>query len=269
MKSTHLPNPDQLSVFAAVILLAYSLASILDLPEQSLALQVPGVYFEVKINAQTIISLLVAILAASGTAWVIRTHPSQQNRPTIQHWMLPALTAWAIGIPLLLGSFGVYWIAGVFLGGSVLMIVLVAEYIVVEPADRRYPLAAVTLTAISYALFLIIAISLRESQLRLFLLLPALTLAASLVSLRSLHLRLRGRWAWLLTGVSVLIMAQFITGLHYLPLSSVSFGLLLLAPAYALTSLFGSYAEGSPWQKIITEPMIVMLLISALAWWLR
>ena len=256
-------------MLAAVILLAYALASIIGLPERSYALQLPGVYFEIEINIRTIITLLVAALTASGAEWLVREHPSQKHRSTFEHWLLPALTAWAIGVPLLHGTFGVFWIAGVFLGGGALILVLVAEYIVVDPEDQRYAPAAIGLTATSFALYLILAISLRYSQFRLFILLPALTLANGLVSLRVLHLRLRGQWAWLQTGVMVLIMAQLTTALHYLPGSPITFGLLLLGPVYALTSLIGGYAEGKPWQKVIAEPLVVLVLITGLAIWLR
>ncbi|MBN1668989.1 MAG: hypothetical protein JW862_17990 [Anaerolineales bacterium] len=269
MKTRYLPDPDQLSAFAAVIILAYSLASIIELPEQALTLQIPGVYFEININMASVIGLLVAGLTASGAAWIIRSHPRQQHRITIEHWLLPALTAWAIGIPLLQGNLGLFWIVGVFLGGGVLLVVLIAEYTVVEPDDQFYTLSSITLTAISYALFLIIAIGLRTAELRLFLLLPALTFANALVNLRVFHLRLRGKWAWQLTGVSVLINAQLITALHYLPLSPIQFGLFLLGPAYALTILLGAHAEGTPWQKSITEPIAVLILLTAFAWWLR
>jgi hypothetical protein len=85
---------------------------------------------------------------------------------------------------------GVLWWAVFAIGGGLLILVLIAEYIVIDPSDVRHTLAAAGLTALSFTLYLILAIVLRSAGLRLFWMLPALMLAAGLVSLRTLHLRL-------------------------------------------------------------------------------
>jgi hypothetical protein len=127
----------------------------------------------------------------------------------------------------------------------------------------------VGLTAVSYALYLTLASSLRFAGVRLFMVLPALTLAVWLVSLRHMHLRLHGRWAVMQASVVAIICAQIAAGLHYLPLSSVAFGLALIAPAYALTSLFANLAEGEPPRRAVREPAIIFAVVLATAVWIR
>jgi hypothetical protein len=146
--------------------------------------------------------------------------------------------------------------------------VLVAEYIVVDPQDIRHPPAAAGLTAVSFALYLVLAAALRFSDQRLFLELPALALAGGLVSLRTLRLRLN-QWAIPQAAVIALVTTQMGAALHYWPLSPVSYGLALLGMAYSLTSLFGNLAEGDTTRGAFVEPMVVLILVWGAAFWLR
>jgi hypothetical protein len=269
VKPHYLPDPERLSTLAAMILLAYALARFINLPLGSFSVQLPGMYLALQINLRTFLTFLVAGLTAAGADWLLRDHPALQDNHTFDHWLLPALTAWVIGLPLFQLPLGAVWWAGFALGGTLLMLVLVAEYIVVDPDDARNGPAAAGLTALSFALFLTLAISLRFSGLRLYLILPALTLGAWLVSLRSLHLRLYGFWAFIPAAVVALFIAQIAAALHYWPLSPVAYGLALLGPAYSLTSLIGSLIEGDALRQAIIEPGVVMLAIWVAAFWLR
>lgn len=269
LRPRYLPNPDRLSVLAATILLAYALTRFIDLPAREIAVQLPGVYLAYQINVRTIVALLAAGLTASGADWMLQEHPALKNKGTFEHWLLPALTAWVIGLPLYQLPNGPLWWAGFLIGGVLLMAVLVAEYITVDPDDVRQPAAAAGLTAVSFALFLALAIALRFAGIRLFLIVPALGLAAGLVSLRTLHLRLHGRWAFIEAGIITLITGQIAAALHYLPLAPVPFGLALLGPAYALTSLIANLAEEEPLQQAIIEPGLVLTILLGTALWIH
>jgi hypothetical protein len=267
LRPRHLPDADRLSILAATILLAYATARFVDVPARDLAAQLPGIYLAVEINTRTVVSLLVAGLTATGADWLLRDHPAMRSRSTFQHWLLPALTAWVIGVPLDQLPFGPQWLASFVIGGALLMLVLVAEYIVVDPDDVRHALASAGLTALSFALFLMLAITLRSSGGRLFLILPALTIAAGLVSLRTLNLRLQGRWMFLHALALALIVAQFAASLHYWSIPPIAYGLALLGPAYALTSLVGGLSEGEPLRQAIIEPALVLFFVWGTAIW--
>jgi len=263
------PNLDRISVLAATILLAYTFAGLISLPVREITTQLPGIYLEIEINIQTIVSFLVACLAASGTDWLLREHPSSTNQRLIPYLLLPALTAWVVGVPLYQQALGLYWWVGIFLGGGVLILVLMAEFTVVDLDDSNYALASIGLTIVAYTLFFLLAVTLKANQLRLYLLVPALTLVVLLVSLRMMHLWRRGRWAFQEAGISTLILVQITIAAYYLPLQPISFGLFLLGPAYGITRLFGNLGDGKSWKGAIPEPIAVLVIFWCLAIWLR
>lgn len=268
-RSRNLPDADRLSILSALILLAYALARFIDLPSRTVELQLPGLYLAWELNVRTAAGLLVAAMTAAGVEWLLRQHPAAGKHGITGHWLLPALTAWVIGAPLFQLPLGLTWWAGFALGGSLLMLVLVAEYIAIDPDDVRQPAAAAGLTALAYALFLILATSLSAAGARLIFTVPALTLAAFLTSLRTLRLRLHLRWALLESGLVALLVTQFAAALYYLPLSPVSYGLLLLGPAYGLTTLLANLAEGDPWQQAAIEPLLVFVIVISISLWIR
>lgn len=260
-RHTHLPEADRLSAITALILLAFALAHFIRIPARELSIQLPGLYLGIKFGAQELIAMLVALMTASGADWLLRSHPHLQTRWRIEHWLLPGVTAWAIGLPLLqLPLHPAWWIGFVF-GGVVLILVLIAEYIVVDPLDIRRAPAAAGLTAVSFALFLVLVAGLKFAELRLFVLLPLIGLAIFLVSLRTLRLRLPDGWAFAEAGLITLVTVQLAAPLHYWLLTPVAFGLFLLGPAYALTNFFGNLAEGKPLREAVIEPIAVLALI--------
>jgi hypothetical protein len=269
LKPRHLPDIDRLSVLSVTILLAYALARFVDFPERELEFTLLGIYLPVVINVHTFVAFLVAVITATGADWLLRDHPSIGTGIAIEHWLLPALTAWVIGFPLSQFPLSPLWWAGFVLGGTLLILVLVAEYISVNPDDVRQPAAAAGLIALSFSLYLMLGIAMRFTGARLIFILPAMTMAAFLVSLRTLQLRLHGRWTFIQSGIIAFICAQILTGLHYLPLSPVSFGILLLAPTYCLTSLVANLAEEQPIRRAIVEPAFLFVLFMIAALWLK
>jgi hypothetical protein len=268
-RSRRLPDADRLSALTAIILLAYVLARFVDLPTRDLIVQLPGLFLSIPINMRTAVAFLAAGMMASGADWLLRDHPAFHNQRTFQHWILPALTAWVVGFPLYQLPMGGLWWAVFAIGGVVLILVLVAEYIILDPADARHGLASAGLTAVSFTLYLILAIFLRSAGLRLFWTVPALVLAAGLVSLRTLHLRLRGQWKVFEVAMICLAVGQLAAALHYWPLSPVPYALAMLGPAYSLTSLSAGLAEGEPLRRALLEPGLVLLILWGGALWIR
>ncbi len=260
----YLPNMDRLSVVAASVLLAYAVLPFIQVTDRNLVLPLLGIIFVFKVNFATLIAVISAGLAAAGTDWLLRDHPRLGRQPTFPHWMIPALTAWVIGVPLHSLELGLQWWAVFGFGGLLLVFVLLSEYIAVDPADTRHGLAAVGLTAISNALFLTLTIALAAAGSRLYVLLPGLGLALFLVTLRNLYLHL-GHWRFGWAAGIALVVGQVAAALHYWPLSPLRFGLLVLGLAYALTSLAGGVEEGRPWRSIWFEPVLMLVVLWGLA----
>lgn len=261
----NLPDVDRLSVLSAVILLAYALSPFVPFQGRGVTLEISGAIFVFPVNYVTLLSFLVAALAAVGTDWLLREHPFLGVQSTWQHLLLPALTAWVIGVLLNNLQISLEWWAIFGFASFFLILVFVAEYITVDLSDARHVPATVVLTAASFALCLVVAIVLRAADARLYLLLPSVAATTFLVSLRSLYLRLGGRWCWgWALGIS-LFVGQVAMGVHYLPLSPLAFGLMLLGPAYSLTSLAGSLEEGREWHTVWIEPILTLFVVLVLA----
>ncbi len=264
----YLPDPSRVSVLTAIILLAFALTHFLHVPEGNITIPIFGLVLAIPISLNTAISLLTAALTAAGVDWLLHTHPSIEKGETREHWLLPTLTSLALGIALNTLPENVWWL-GFGLSIFLLVTVFLAEYVVVDPTDIRYPVATAVLTALAFAIFLILAVSLKASGGRLFLLAPALFLGSFLAALRTLHLRLNERWelAWAI-GIGLVGM-QLGAALHYWPLTPVRYGLALLAPVYALTVLAVSLADGVSFRRAATEPGVMLALIWGLLIWFR
>jgi len=268
-KPHYLPDFDRLSIVAATLLLAFALARLINFPVSRLAFQLPGLFVSLQIDLRTLIAFLVAGQAAAGADWLVSDHPGLGKQLRIEHWLIPMLTAWTIGILIFQLPLGTIWWAGFALGVTILMLVLVAEYIVVDSEDALQPVASAGLTVVSFSLYLILAASLRYANLRLFLILPALTLAAWLICLRTLHLRLHGQWVLLPAGIVAVIIGQLVAAFHYLPLPAVSYALALTGAVYSLTSLMGSLIEGVELRKAWIEPVVVLVILWIIAFLIR
>lgn len=266
----YLPDINRLSVLTATVLLAFALTRLLATTAYLVGFQIFGRIIRFDVDLRIIIILLASGLTAAGMDWLLKSHPLiQKKKRTLDHWLVPMLTALVLGMPLYLLRTDALWWGGFGVGALLLVLVFWAEYVVVSPGDTNYPIAIVVLTVLSFALYLILALALRYGGARLFFLVPALFVATFLVSLRTLHLRLGGRWeiAWAI-GIA-LVGAQLAAGLHYLPISPIYYGMLLLSVLYGLTSLVASLLEGIPLRTAATESTIMLVLLLLLGIWLN
>lgn len=260
-KKRSLPDLNTLSVFIGTILLSYTLTHFVRLPGIEIHLRVLGIYLPLRLNFPLFVSLLVTGLVASGTTWVLKDHPAiDQDQLTVEHWLLPGLTSLVLLLLIEQVPFGLYWWIAAALSGVILLFVLLAEYIAVDPGNDYYPLAEAGITALALAFFLMLAIALHAEGVRLFYRVPVLSLSAAFVYLRVLHLRLERTWAIIPAGITLLIIGELSAGLHYWPMNSISFGIALLGPLYALIDIgetFNTEEMDSPLRMFLIPSIIV------------
>src|SRR5512136_1802564 len=267
VENRHLPDPTRASILTAAVLMAFALTRLVSAPPYQLTIPLGGVYISLTFNLNTLMVLLAAGLTATGMNWLLGTHPSLEKGETREHWLLPTLTVLVIGVTLYtLPPTAIWWLEFA-LGAIILLVIFHAEFVAVDPVDPRYPLATAILTVLAFIIFLILAVALKASNARLFLVAPALFLAGGLVALRTLHLRLNERWegSWAF-GIAV-VTIQLGAALYYMPLTPVRFGLGLLGPVYALISLAVGLAEERPIRQVIFEPAIMLILLCGLMIW--
>ncbi len=261
----YLPDSDRVGVLTSTILLAFALTHLIRVPEFNLEIQLPGFLFLIPLNLSTAMSLLTAGLTATGMDWLLHSHPSLNSRPTYQWWLLPTLTTFVIAVPLSTLPGGIAWWIGFALAGTFLFFVFVAEYVVVDPGAPYYAVSMVGLTAISYTLFFLLAVALRYTSVRLYILFPALFLAAFLASLRILNLRLSEHWEVAWSAGIAFVCVQITSGLHYWPLSPIQFGLMLVGTLYGLTNFAINLGEDQPARRAALEPAIIIGLCWGIA----
>jgi hypothetical protein len=259
------PDNQRISVLLATILLAYALTRVINTPDYIFSFTLAGVDLAFSLNVNMAFSLLAGGLAATGVDWLLKGHPSIQPGETIEHWLLPTLSALVLGVALYAMPTGIAWWVGFALGAILMLGIFRSEYAAVDPGDTNYPAATAVLSAISYAMVLILAIVLRANNLRVILVAPALFITSGLASLRIIHLRLNERWmiAWAV-GIA-LITTQLGSALHYWPLTPVQFGLAVLGPVYALTNLAVSLVEDVPLRRAVIEPAIILAVLWGMA----
>ena len=263
IEQRHLPDPTRVSVLTAAVLLAFALTRVITTPHY----EVSFADLKFSFNLNTLIVLLTAGATAAGMDWLLRTHPSLEKGETREHWLLPTLTVLATGVVLYTLPPTPIWWLGFALIAVILVVVFMAEYVAVDSHDARYPVATMVLTVLAFVIFLILAVALKASNVRLVLVAPALFIASGLAALRTLHLRLGERWelAWAI-GVA-LVTVQWGAALHYWPLTPVRFGLALLGPVYALTVLAVGLANGNALRRAFIEPLVMLFLLWGLMIW--
>ena len=226
-----------MSVLIATILLVYAVTQFIRQPANQIAIQLPGFFLPLSINFRNMIWLGVAILAIAGMDWLLADYPALETRQRIQHWLLPALTAWVIGVPLYALPSGAAWWMVYILGGVLLTLVFWGEFYSVNPSSSREQVAVIGLAGLSYALFVVLTAGLRFSGTRLYLVVPAVMLTAGLLALRSLYQSTDGRWLYGWSIAVGLLAGQIAIALHYLPFNFLQYGLLLVGVLYAAISL--------------------------------
>jgi len=264
----HMPDANRLSVLVAVVLLAYALAHLIETQRYAISINVLGVALAIPLNLTVAATLMAAGLTAAGMDWLLRGHPHFEGENTFQHWILPALTAFVLGVPLYNLSFGPAWWLSFGLGGVLLLLVFLAEYIALDSSDVRHPAASAGLVALSYALFLILTTTLSFSSARLILVALTVFPAAGMVALRALRLRTQEwKFAWAI-GIAI-ILTQFAAALHYWPITPIQYGLLLLGPLYALTELAFNLDEDISARRAGIEAFFAIIVFWAAAFLFR
>ena len=255
---TYLPSANRMGMLIASVLLAFALTRLIQSPRFTLTITLPGFYFAYPLTLGTAITILAAALAATGMDWLTRDHPTLGKKPNIEHLMLPTLTTFVIGAPLALISNGTAWWIGFAFSAVLLSGVFLAEYITIDSSAPPYAFARAGLTALAYALFLILATSMRFSGARMFLLVPIIFIVAALISLRILHLDGADRWdfPWAI-GISI-VCAQIGAGLHYWSITPIQYGLALTGPLYALTMLSANLTENIPLRRAAIGPAVII-----------
>jgi hypothetical protein len=252
-----------------VIVLAFALMRFLDLPARVVRTTLFGTSLGLELSGSLLMLLLAAALISAGSATLVRAHPyyAANHRPsTISHWVLPGATGLVLGAALNRLPNGTYWWLGLAASALALMVVLIAEYRLVDPNDAARDSATLVLTGLAYILTLILFILLRNLNTRAAVSAPvgglvAAALAGRLFVLRGVPLRRASLYA----GGLGLICAETIWALNYWRLTPTSAGLMAMVPFYLGVGVAQQHLTGRLARRIWAEYALVGLVSLSLA----
>ena len=261
LPARRLPHPDRLSVLTAVIVLAYALTRVLGLPSRAIHTTLFGSDLGIDLNGQVLMLVVVAALISAGSDTLVRSHPrlaDQPGRSTVIHWVLPGASALVLGAVLNRLPDGLWWWLGLAASALVLLLVLVAEYVAVDPDDPAWDVAALGLTALAYSLALVLFVLLRSASARAVISATIAWLVAGGLALRLFALKAvpAGR-ALLYAFIVGVISAEATWALGYWRVTASSAGLLAMIPFYLAVGLAQQHLAGQLTRRIWVEYAII------------
>jgi hypothetical protein len=219
--STQLPQPnrDRLSALTALVLLTYTLLRVVNLPTFEASITILDFRVSLQFNAHFVLMSLVSALTIAGVDWLIELHPQKKTGwVRIEHWIIPGMAALGAGSILSRLPQGPWLWLGLVIAAILLVSVLVAEFIMVDPADPRHDIVAIGLTTLGYLLIIGLLFAMRVAVLRAIISIPLTMLAGGALTWRLIRMRPDDegaiRYAITVGG----LLAQLAWGLHYVAL---------------------------------------------------
>jgi hypothetical protein len=249
------------SALTALVLLTYTLIRIVVIPSFEAEFTLLGLLLSFEINTNSVMLTLAAGLAIAGADWLIRSHPNVkegQIRP--EHWVIPGLAALGAGaIISRLPEGPTFWI-GLILTATLLITLLMAEFVVVSSDDPRHEMASIGLSTLAYLLLIGAFFAMRSAGLRAVFAVPLAFIASAAVSWRLLRLSKQKTGAWRHASLVGLVTAQTAWGLHYWQLTPLRGALLLGLTIYLWNGFALLHREGQIVRTRIIEFVIVLAI---------
>ncbi|HPS31977.1 MAG TPA: hypothetical protein PKW57_00560 [Anaerolineaceae bacterium] len=264
-----LPDMNRFSIVTALSSLMLGLTFALPPSGGQNSAAILGVIFNFEINLYAFFPLLIALIASTGSIWVLRSHPqfadaSHSVWSLLPNVILPALSIFILSFTLReMARSNVWWVVYV-LGSLLFGLVLTAEYNVLDLRVETHPAASLGLIGLSHALFLILSVVLRTGRMRLYVVVPLIVLAAMFITLRSINLRTQGRWHLEYALIVSLLVGQLAVSLHYFFLNPLQYGILLTSALYILISVICGIIQRLNIRELLVEPALMLILSGAL-----
>jgi hypothetical protein len=255
---------DRLSVVTGALLLALTLARLLDVPDRTFNIDVLGSPLGVSLSETTILMLVIAGLAATGVESLVRAHPLIRQgalQRTVVFWIVPALLSMALASWLSRIPDVALWTLGMLAAALLVPFALVAEYTAVSPGLRRDTWLQWSYNVLIHVVALILLFALYDVRLRGLLGAPLLFITITLLASR-LYWSLTGstRKAVTYGAVTGLPLAQLLLIINYWPLSGFQGGLVLLLAFYVVVGLMQRYLKEERLERqYILEHLVVAL----------
>jgi hypothetical protein len=174
---------------------------------------------------------------------------------------LPALTTLLATVLLPQTPTLLYRMIGLVVSGLLLILVISAEYYTVDPEDRRYPMARLSLNAWAYLLAALTFVLIYSAKARSLVSATAVTLVGTLLALEFLRSAGKGFGRTVLYAlIAGLITGEVIWAMNYWRIQGVTGGLILLLAFYVSTGLANQQLQGRLTRRVLLEYGVVALV---------
>ncbi|NLB71054.1 MAG: hypothetical protein GX797_03500 [Chloroflexi bacterium] len=253
---------NRFSILLAFLALGFSLLYLIPLESEAEAINIFGFIF--RFDFYGLFPLILALLAGVGAYWVFSTHPRWKNEKRgviklLPHLALPFITTLILAVVLGQSSRSLIWWVVFLAGYLILALLLRAEYVLIQEDGDSNLLYSVLVISFSYGTFLILAIALKNSDVRMFIQMILIFLAALFVTFRGMSIRQSKKINYFQPLLVAWLIAQLGVALHYLFINPIQYGLILTGLLYAVTSWIHFYEENKKWHQY-TEPLLMIFI---------
>ena len=212
-----------------------------------------------------IILFFIVVIIFFGSYWILETHPNlirrrNMMRQVLPNIVLPTMSVLIFSFILAQTSKGITWWGLLCLGVFFYMLILYSEYQVLKPDVSSGTVFTILLIGLAHALFMVLAIAMRASISRIFVLAPALVLVVTFVVFRTLFLRSGGKVRTYWIVFVTFIIGQFAVSLYYLFITPNQYGLTLTAILFSCNALTARIGHGDQ-KKLFIEPLAMSLFL--------
>ena len=217
--------------------------------------------------ATTAVAGLAALLAGTGAVTLMRSQPAAGNRPGWLTGIVPAAAAAVLGLSLVQLPIGIPWWLGLAAAAALWLLVVVAEYVTLDPTEGRRPLAALGLNVLIYILIFVLFTALATGRARAAVSATLCGVLASLLAWRLFALDPRsdiGR-AGLYAVVVGLVAAEVMWAVSYWRVRPVTAAAIGLALFYLTAGLLGAQLQARLRRRLWIEYAVVGVLAVVVA----
>ncbi len=235
-KKTRSIPTDRLSIISALIILNYALMPFIYSPEIPLNFSILGIVFNFNLNYSNLMVLSASAFGAVGSYWLLYDHPLINRTNILIHLILPTLISGVMSIPLNVIAIGPAWWIVFALESILIIFTIIAEFYSIDPQNSLFALSKIILLPLALSLILLLSISVRSADYRLYIEAIILTTVFVIIFIR-LNALASSAEKKTKTLLSAFLFTQVLTACHYLPLPSIAFGLILTGYACFLITL--------------------------------
>ncbi len=219
-----------------MIILNYALMPFIYSPEIPFNFSILGILFDLQFKYADLMVLSASAFAAVGTYWLLHDHPLVNRTNSFIHLILPTLVAGAMSLPLNVITIGPAWWIVFALESILIIFTLIAEYYSMDPENSLFALSKIILIPLAISLLLLLSVSARSADYRLYIEIFTLGIAFTIIFVRLNSLTTSAEKKTK-TLISTFLFIQILVVCHYLPLTSIPFGLILTGFASFLINL--------------------------------